>query len=330
MNSMKGAECIPLHSCVRLHLSSFGIFAQLQSGNLFKSLGAKVDISRIQPVGGNHAIEVMAIAVEWAIPPIDDVQIALLQTVYETNPDIKAFFPMLAPVQAFVFQSVDQFATGADGKGQHEPQNVAPPQFISRKGGFDLQHFDAKGTITWIASIRPELISVNCTAYDSWMNVKSQALAILQPFLDVAMTKGAIINAIGLQYQDAFQLLEGATPAATGELFRKNGSYLPIHLFEQPSLWHCHQGWFSKAPDERRVLNNVATEVTDVNGTHFARIGGQHRIFATSVDGLSSMPITAGEIDQILQYLHDENIDVINGILSEGALMAIGCTGGGS
>lgn len=289
-----------------------------------------MDTTRIQPVGGNHAIEVMAIAVEWTMPPLNDAQIASLRAVYDANADIKEFLPTVVPVQTFMIQGVSQFGVVDPGKSvQAAPKNVMPPQFISRNGGFDLQRFDTKGNLTWVASIRPEFITVNCTAYDRWMNVKPQALAILQPFLDAAMAKGAQVNAIGLQYQDAFRLLDGASPTATGELFRKNGKYLPMHLFEQPSFWHCHQGWFSKAPDGHRVLNNIATEVTDVNGTHFARIGGQHRMFALSVDGLTTMPITAREIDQILQCLHDENKDVINGILSDGALMAIGCTGGG-
>lgn len=272
----------------------------------------------------------MAIGVEWVMPPLEDAQILALRAVYEANSDIRAFLPTLAPVQAFVFEGVNQFGVaGPDGNVKLEPKNVTLPQFITKNGGFDLQRLDAMGNVSWVASIRPEFISVNCTAYDRWTNVKPQALAILRPFLDAAMANGAKVNAIGLQYQDAFRLLDGASPTATRELFRKNGKYLPMHLFEQPSFWHCHQGWFSKALDERRILNNVATEVADVNGTHFARIGGQHRMFATSVDGLAPMPITAGEIDQILECLHGENIDVINGVLSDGALRAIGCTGGG-
>ncbi|HMS04913.1 MAG TPA: TIGR04255 family protein [Burkholderiaceae bacterium] len=263
------------------------------------------------------------------MPHLDDTQFASLQAVYEANPEIKEFFPTLAPVQAFLIQN--QFGVaGPDGAVQFEPKNFTPPQFTARNGGFDLQRFDTTGKVTWVASVRPEFISVNCTAYDRWKNVKPQALAILRPFVDAAMARGATIQAIGLQYQDAFRLLDGASPDVTGQLFRKDSKYLPMHLFEQPSFWHCHQGWFSKAPDERRLLNNVATEVAEVNGTHFARIGGQHRMFATLADGLTPKPIASGEIDQILQCLHDENISVINGILSDGALKAIGCTVGGT
>lgn len=294
-------------------------------------LNKKVDFSRIQPVGGDHAIELMAIGIEWGMPHLDDAKIASLQAVYEANTDIKEFLPTLVPVKAFVIQGVNPFGVAApDESMQPDPKNITPPQFTARNGGFDLQRFDTEGNVVWSASIRPEFISVNCAEYDRWKNVKPQALAILRPFLDAAIDRGAKVNAIGLQYQDAFRLLDGVSPAATGELFRKNGKYLPMHLFEQPSFWHCHQGWFSKASDERRILNNVATDVTDVNGSHFARIGGQHRMLATSVDGLTPMPIIAVEVDQILQFLHDENIDVINGILSDGALKAIGCPGGGA
>lgn len=276
----------------------------------------------------------MAIGVEWAAPPLDDAQIASLQAVYEADTDLRSFLPARVPVQAFMFHAENEFGVeSTEGKEHLTPENVTPPQFIVtppqfviQNGGFDLQRFDSQGKASWIASIRPEVISVSCTAYDRWTNVKPQALAILRPFVEAAITKGAKVSAIGLQYQDAFRLLDGASPAVTEKIFRKNGKHLPMHLFEQPSFWHCHQGWFSKAPDERRVLNNVAIEVAEVNGTHFARIGGQHRIFATSFDGMLPMPIAAGEIDEILQCLHGENIDVINGVLSDGALRAIGCT----
>jgi len=290
-----------------------------------------VDSNRIQPVGGNHAIEVMAIGVEWAAPTLDDAQLALLQKVYEENTAVKAFLPMLAPMQAFIFQGMKQFGVASpDGNVKITPQNVAPPQFITRNGGFDLQRFDPSGKAAWVVSIRPEFISVSCFAYDRWRNVKSQALAILQAFVEAAMAEGATIAAIGLQYQDAFKLRDGASPAVSGELFRNDGKFLPTYLFEQPSFWHCHQGWFSAAPDARRILNNVATEMADVNGTHFVRIGGQHRVHAIALDGTKPIPINAGEIDAILQCLHEENIKVVNGILSDGALKAIGCTVGGT
>jgi hypothetical protein len=40
-----------------------------------------LDKSRIQPVGGDHAIEVMAIGIEWSAP-LDELCLRVLQTVY--------------------------------------------------------------------------------------------------------------------------------------------------------------------------------------------------------------------------------------------------------
>lgn len=270
----------------------------------------------------------MAIGVEWAAP-IDETQLASLQKLYDDSALIKAFLPKVAPMQAFVFQSNQVGVADSDGKIQIAP-NITPPQFVARNGGFDLQRFDLSGKLVWIVSIRPEFISVSCTAYDRWKNVKPQALEIMLPFVEAVLAQGVQITAVGLQYQDAFKLRDGASPAASDELFRRDGKLLPMHLFEQPSFWHCHQGWFSTGPDTRRILNNVATEVADRHGTHFARIGGQHRVHATALDGITPLPINAGDIDVILQCLHSENIKVINGILSDGALEVIGCKREGS
>lgn len=296
-----------------------------------KSTDEIVDSTRIQPVGGDHAIEVMAIGIEWAAPPLGEELLTALQAVYETQPDIKGFLPILAPMKEFLVEGAHQFGVSGGPEGlKFDPSQVVPPKFIARNGGFDLQRFDTKGAIAWALSVRPQFVSVNCTAYDRWKSVKPQALKILRPFVKVAMENGTTIGAIGLQYQDAFRLLDGPSPQVTRELFRQNGQYLPMHIFEQPTFWHCHQGWFSESPNQRRVLNNVATEVSEANGAHYARIGGQHRVFATGIDGLVSRTINASEIEVALQFLHDENIKVINGILSDGALEAIGCAVGGT
>ena len=289
-----------------------------------------MDITRIQPVGGVHAIEVMAIGIEWAAP-LDDAQLTALQQVYENNAELKSFLPLLSLSQAFVMQGVQQFVVGSSAIPQAlDPKNITPPQFVAKAAGFNLQRLDMKGNPEWLVSVRPEFLSCNCSAYDRWRNVRPKALSILRPFIDAAMKLGAQINAIGLQYQDAFRLLDGASPAVAKKLFRANGAWLPAHLFEQPSFWHCHQGWFSVGTDGRRVLNNVATEVTEASGTHFARIGGQHRVFATSVDGGNFLPIGTSDIERILDCLHEENIKVLNGTLSDGALDAIGCSAGGA
>ena len=123
------------------------------NGQPTQTIRRKVDNTRIQPVGGGHAIEVMAIGIEWVMPHLDDAQLVSLRAVYEANTDIKAFFPKLVPMQAFVFQGTNQFGVrGPDGSPQLEPKNLTPPQVVVRNGGFDLQNFDTEGKVAWVAS----------------------------------------------------------------------------------------------------------------------------------------------------------------------------------
>ncbi|MBK9441333.1 MAG: TIGR04255 family protein [Comamonadaceae bacterium] len=281
--------------------------------------------TRIQPASGTHAIEIMAIGIEWAFP-LNEAQLATLQKVYDETSQIKEFLPQHSTVQAFTIQHA--VPLGPDVGPQAHPLVVQSPQFVSQTAGFDLRRFEQSGTISWVASIRPEVLSCNCSVYDRWKNVSSKALSILLPFVNTALSSGAQISAIGLQYQDAFRLLDGVSPAVTKELFRQDCTWLPGHVFNEPSFWHCHQGWFSKGPDGRRLLNNVTTDISNINDNCFARIGGQHRIFSTSFDATTVLKIDASDINRILECLHDENKKVINGMLSDGALEAIGCSAG--
>ncbi|MBJ9687822.1 TIGR04255 family protein [Burkholderia vietnamiensis] len=277
-----------------------------------------------QPVGGSHAIELMAIGIEWT-SPLNETQLAELQKVYDGDPEIKDFLPQHIPIQSFAIQPLAL----AFNASQSKPDMLQPPQFVAQAGGFDIRRIQPDGKVSWLTSVRPQLLACHCSDYDRWKNVKPTALSLLQPFVDMALATGAEISAIGLQYHDAFRLPEGISPQIAKELFRQDCQWLPDHMFREPSYWHCHQGWFSRGPDERRVLNNVTTDISDVNGLCFARIGGQHRVFATSFDAKTPQKIDARDMDVILECLHNENKNVINGMLSDAALESIGCSVGG-
>ena len=261
----------------------------------------------------------MAIGIEWA-SPLNEIQLLALKKVYDETPEIREFLPQNAPLQVFSIQHVAQFGN------ESQPQVIQAPQFETQAAGFEIRRFEPNGKLSWVTSIRPELLSCNCTAYDRWKNVKPKSLSILRPFIDAALASGAIISGVGLQYQDAFRIPGGPSQSATKALFRQDCLWIPGHVFNEPSFWHCHQGWFSLGPDGRRILSSVSTDISDVNGTCFARIGGQHRVFSISFDAAGDLAILASDIDRLLDCLHDDNKMVINGMLSDEALKTIGCT----
>lgn len=262
----------------------------------------------ITPVGGKHAIEVMAIGVEWTTP-MDDAGLQKLQGIYAGHAGLKEFLPSLTPVQAFSF-------------------NVgAPGSFVAenRSGSFDLRRFDPSGSVLWAMSIRPELVACNCIAYDRWANVKPQAMDLLAPFLLEAFANGNEIKALGLQYQDAFRIdAQTDNVGALRPLFRADSVWIPAHLLEKSSLWHSHQGWFSNTSDNHRTLNNVNLDVLEQDDKLLVRIHGQHRVFSTTQDGKTPYVIAQEDIGETLNFLHEQNKAVLRGILSDGILERIG------
>lgn len=274
-----------------------------------------VDSLRIKPSGGKHAIEVMAIGVEWATP-LDDAELQKLQDVYNATSEIAKFLPSHAPVRSFMLQ------IGLPG---NSPSSFVPED---RAGGFDLKRFDTNGSVLWALSVRPDFISCNCMAYDRWATVKPQSVELLHPFLTAAMNCGHEIKAVGLQYQDAFTIEGGLDNAALQSLFRQDSPLLPTHLLAMPSLWHSHQGWFSVSPKNRRVLNNVNLDLLEQTPNHLARINGQHRVFSVTHDGKETCLIEQEDLEQVLDFLHEENKKVLRGILSDKMLDQISLDAG--
>ena len=108
-----------------------------------------MDKTRIQPVGGNHAIEVMAIGVEWTTP-LDDSCLHALQRIYTENQKLTDLFPQFTPVQAFLIQSSHQIgAAGMDQQLLLGTEGITPPQFVAKAAGFDANRVDANGKISW-------------------------------------------------------------------------------------------------------------------------------------------------------------------------------------
>lgn len=230
------------------------------------------------------------------------------EAIYKGSQAISTFLPVVAPVRSLVFQF------GATASAQPHDQS----------GGFDARRVNQDGNIIWSLSVRPDFLACNCMEYDRWATVKPQAMNLLNPLLDEALNCGNQIKAIGLQYQDAFNINGPIDSELVRTLFREDSKLLPLHLFGMQSLWHSHQGWFSASPTNRRVLNNLNLDVLEQNSNHVVKINGQHRVFAVTPDGKNSVPIMPKDMEQVLDFLHAKNKEVLRGILSESVLKQIG------
>jgi uncharacterized protein (TIGR04255 family) len=270
---------------------------------------------QVVPAGGAHAIEMMALAVDWSKPLSPEEQQSI-RSIYEQSEVLRKKLPKLTPVGGFRFQVVQ--APKAENDPQFSFETGGP-------GGLDLQCFRSDGKIAWAIALRPDFIACQCTVYDGWQIAKSEALSLLNPFLKtIFLDSSREIAGFGLQYQDAF-LIKGDPSRFSMErmLIRRPNKLLPESVFDHTSLWHVHQGWFSRGPNDRRVLNIVNLDYAEANPDRVVRLSGQHRTLAMSYDG-GARPLDLPCLPDALDHMHKLNKEVLSATLLDSVLKRIG------
>jgi uncharacterized protein (TIGR04255 family) len=271
----------------------------------------------ILPAAGNHAIELMALAVDWAKPlSVDEIQ--TIRSIYEQSDALKAKLPKATPVGSFHFQFIQPQVHGAS------PLTVEP----GVAGGLDLQCFRSNGQLAWAIAVRPDFIACQCSVYDGWNVAKTESITLLSPFLKaIFRDETRKVAGFGLQYQDAF-FVKGdiANFSLERMLIRRPNKLLPDRVFDRTSLWHVHQGWFSPSPDGRRTLNIFNVDFAGANREHFLRLSGQHRTLALSYSG-QEQPLDLTCLSDALDHMHRLNKEVLSDTLLESVLQRIGLTG---
>lgn len=261
--------------------------------------------SGIVPSGGQHAIEVMALAIEWS-KPLESHVLTEIAAVARANQEFRDFFPA---ERAFPGFEIKMTADGASFD----------------RAGFNIVDFlrsNIAGQQEWSFSMRPEFFSCNCTVYDRWANVKPRAISLLSQLAQLALERGSAIQAVGLQYSDAFRW-NIDNKEALSQLFRQDSPLLPSSIFSREMLWHSHNGWFSAAPDGHRLLNVVNIDSLDELPNRVIRINGQHRMQAVAASDGTALPIELNLLDSAAELLHKSNKVVLQDLLSDLALELI-------
>lgn len=267
------------------------------------------DEIEVKPAAGRHAIEVMALAVEW-VNPVSDEVIAEIDEFYKTSTLLKDFLPKSESLKGY------QLLIGEDG--------AAVNSTVS--GGLQWSRHSDDGTVTWIVHIRPDLISCSCMDYSRWDTTKAQVLDILLPIIDLISHKGYLIQATGVQYQDAFALETGSPTLGTRRLFQLDSVWLSPRIRTEDGPWHIHQGWFSAKPGGSVIHNvlNVDLTLEPELTKCIIRINGQHRMLTTDMKGSALLPIQSSDIPSALDALHIQNKKVLSQLLAKSVCDQIG------
>lgn len=263
----------------------------------------------VQPAAGSHAIEVMALAVEWDRHLTPD-GLAQVEELYKNSPWLQSFLPRIDHIQGVSLQFGDDGTTVSN----------------QESGGFQLQQIRENGAPSWTVSVRPDLIACNCLIYDRWDFVKPKAMDILLPIVEKVLALGHQIQAVGLQYQDSFRVMTESPLEATARLFRREGKWLSPHVWNTDGSWHIHQGWFSSAKSGRKVHNLLNIDFVSELDSGLIRINGQHRALAADFKGVMSLPYELEAVSSTLDGLHLDNKRALHNLLCESVCSQIGLT----
>jgi uncharacterized protein (TIGR04255 family) len=263
----------------------------------------------IEPAAGKHAIEVIALAVEWG-RPLSEEELHEVAAIYRASDTLTEFFPRIEEIKGLTV-SLDS-----------EDTKVSAPVM----GGLQIVRAKDDGSPSWMVHVRPELISCNCMEYDRWRTVKPKALEALLPIVKYATAKGHPIQAIGLQYHDMFRVKTASHADATGRMFRRDSRWLSPRIWEEDGPWHIHQGWFSPGKLGRVDLNLLNVDVvTEQQGCVF-RIFGQHRALTVTRQGEAAAPFTTEDLSSVFESLHTCNKSVLLQLLAQNVCDQIGLT----
>lgn len=267
------------------------------------------DPLEVQPSAGSHAIEVMALAVEWD-RQISPETLALIEGFYRSSEEMQRLLPRLEKMRGLsVHLAGGGMSVNADDAG-----------------GLQLSEVNEQGGIAWALNVRPDLVACSCFAYDRWASVKPRALAMMLPIVEQVLSSGCQIQAVGLQYQDSFRVLSGSPLHAAKRLFRGSNDWMSPHVWRTDGSWHIHQGWFSPGADGRRVHNLLNVDFIAEADTCVGRINGQHRVQAVDRTGRDARPLLPADVATSLDGLHLDNKLALHNLLSDDVCRQIGLT----
>ncbi len=263
---------------------------------------------RIHPFFGKHAIEVMALAIEWS-SPVDGDTLSESVTSFLQNSDLSARLPVVRRFPAFEVRIEDQSASVVQN-------NIEVVDFVQT---------NPDGSMAWTLSLRPEFFSCSCAAYTRWANVKPVLVELLKHVASIPAKKGARIGAIGLQYGDTFRWAKDDKDALS-DLLRKDSGVFPANVLQYTNLWHSHNGWYSEDKVGNRVLNLVNLDLTDEGEQRALRVNGQHRLQSVRFSDNQPIEISLDEIEDVADALHIENKRALQSVLNDEVLSMIGMT----
>jgi uncharacterized protein (TIGR04255 family) len=269
----------------------------------------------IRPYGEDHAIKLMAFAVEFSQP----LQPHIFHKILRLHQNLKDELPRKSEHRAVTVNLDPILQGGSSLRGSPD------------LGGVTFDIVAPTGEQVWALSARPEYLAVSCTEYTRWADALQKAERFIREVLPVILEEHTV-SAIGLQYNDEF-VWDSKEVFNAEYLFDASSKFLVKNVFEVNDLWHSHHGYFVNLDDPapHRQLNHVNVDYVETEEGRRIRIATSHKALLENPEGDVNVLLRpdsgAGLIPEYMGVMHEANKDILKDMLVNEMAMRIGLIG---
>lgn len=258
-----------------------------------------MNLDLLLPFAKAHAVQSVALAAEWQGEVSD-------QTLLRIHSLAKKFGSQLPKVELQKMMQINLI-----------PNPHHAPQTFPALGAVVFQKTTELGAVAQQFVVSRANTALIINDYTRWAPALQLAMTVYAEALPIILADKAV-NAIALQYTDAFTWKDDPELLDLSQVFRPGSKYIPANAFDQLGAWHSHHGYVEDGshPAEKERLNNININVADVAGERTIQITTVHR---AALD----KPLRASNnkylelVESLQNKLHIANKDILAQILSD-------------
>ena len=196
----------------------------------------------VQPVAGSHAVERVTLGIEWK----GELSSQVMQRLSKHLDDLEHPFPRKLEIRA------KEVAGSGDVPLSMPSQEEIELIGLVLKSSVDED--DDEDLVNELA-IRKEGVFISVAKdYQSWRQTKALVLPVVESILSELVDEITVM-AVGLQYVDAFRLLDKVD---FERLFNRENENLPAKVFKNENYWHVEVAFFESINESlSHLLTNI-------------------------------------------------------------------------
>jgi uncharacterized protein (TIGR04255 family) len=207
-------------------------------------------MNQFEPIHSAHAIEQMAISVQFT-RPVDDTA---FKNIFDKSESFKETLPGVTPGFGLIpFGGGVPFGVPFGAGVQFIGNMPGVHQFPQ---GITYSKTRPDGTLETDLVLSRQSVTFRTTGYTTWREVWASASKYFESLFPLYIG-GFPIASVGLNYLDKFYWVGDIAAVEVSNLIRRGSPYVASHVLTTRDLWHSYTGVFIRADSETKRLLNV-------------------------------------------------------------------------